>query len=174
MNVLLYHTMLSSLLNVFAFSNESQLNDWRIVNDGVMGGVSKSSITINAHGHGLFSGNVSLENNGGFASVRYECGLQDIRRYRNIRLRIKGDGKTYQLRIKGNRGDYHQYRQVIETTGDWQTITVRIDQLQPIFRGQLLDIPVYDGRAMQEVGFLIANGKSEKFELLIDEISLVE
>lgn len=174
MNVLLYHTMLSSMLNVFVFGHESVLSDWRIVNDGVMGGVSKSSISVDENGRGLFKGDVSLDNNGGFASVRYECKLQDIRRYNSIRLNIKGDGKTYQLRVKGNRGDYHQYRYNIETTGDWQTIRIPLDKLQPIFRGQLLDIPVFKGREMEEVGFLIANGVAESFSLLIDEISLEE
>lgn len=174
MNVLLYHTMVSSLFNVFVFGPTANLTKWRIVNDGVMGGVSQSSITLNANGHGVFAGEVSLENNGGFASVRYECGLEDIRRYSSLKLRIKGDGKTYQLRIKGNRGDYHQYKYSIETTGEWQTVTVNLNQLKPIFRGRLLDIPVYDGRVMQEVGFLIANGKAESFALLIDDISLIE
>ncbi len=166
--------MISSLFNVFVFNPEAELSNWRIVNDGVMGGVSQSKITLDPDGHGLFAGHVSLENNGGFASVRYECGLSDIRRYRSLRLKVKGDGKTYQLRIKGNRGDYHQYTYTLQTTGEWQTLTVPLNQLQPIFRGQLLDIPVYDGRAMQEVGFLIANGVEETFALHIDEITLVE
>jgi len=173
MNVLLYHTMISSLLNVFAYGPDADFSQWRIVNDGVMGGVSQSSITRDTEGL-LFSGDVSLDNNGGFASVRYECGLTDIRRYRSIKLKVKGDGKDYQFRIKGNRGDYHQYRYTIQTTGEWQTITIPLKALQPIFRGRLLDIPVYDGKEMQEVGFLIANGVGESFALLIDEISLVE
>jgi len=174
MNVLLYHTMLSSMLNIFIFGHKSDLSQWRIVNDGVMGGKSTSSITVDENGRGLFSGDVSLENNGGFASVRYESGLEDIRRYNSLKLKIKGDGKTYQLRVKGSKGDYHQYSYSVETTGEWQTISVHFDKLQPIFRGKLLDIPVFDGKEMHEVGFLIANGVAESFALRIDEISLQE
>ena len=51
---------------------------WRSVNDGVMGGLSRGSLRIVAAGVGIFEGEVSLENNGGFASVRATIGPRDL------------------------------------------------------------------------------------------------
>ena len=51
-------------------SDNIGIDKWRIVNDGVMGGISKSNIYLNEVSNIIFAGNVSLENNGGFASIR--------------------------------------------------------------------------------------------------------
>ena len=52
------------------------LKNWNIVNDDVMGGISKSFLSINDENNLIFSGNVSLKNNGGFASTR--MGLDSV------------------------------------------------------------------------------------------------
>ena len=51
-------------------SNNIGIDKWGIVNDGVMGGISQSNIYLNEANNIIFAGNVSLENNGGFASIR--------------------------------------------------------------------------------------------------------
>ena len=55
---------------IYTFSTQSNSKEWRIVNDGVMGGLSRSSLKLTEAGHGQFSGHVSLANSGGFASVQ--------------------------------------------------------------------------------------------------------
>ena len=55
---------------LYDFSENSSLRYWSVVDDGVMGGVSQGSLRINYEGHGVFSGYVSLENYGGFSSIR--------------------------------------------------------------------------------------------------------
>jgi monofunctional biosynthetic peptidoglycan transglycosylase len=57
-------------LDLINTSNDIGLEDWRIVNDDVMGGVSSSKLYLNEEQNLVFSGNLSLENNGGFASSR--------------------------------------------------------------------------------------------------------
>ena len=59
---------------IFNFDKNADISSWTIGNDGVMGGLSKSNISIDDDGHGCFKGKISLENNGGFASVRFDCG----------------------------------------------------------------------------------------------------
>ena len=56
---------------LFDFSTESDLNNWQVVDDVVMGGRSDGQFSLNEQGHGVFEGRVSLENNGGFSSVRH-------------------------------------------------------------------------------------------------------
>ena len=55
---------------LFDFQASKNPPTWQIVNDDVMGGVSTSKFQVLTNGGAIFSGVVSLENNGGFASVR--------------------------------------------------------------------------------------------------------
>ena len=54
---------------IFNFDNLAEVQQWRTIDDVVMGGVSQSVIKAGSQGTVLFTGTVSLENFGGFASV---------------------------------------------------------------------------------------------------------
>jgi len=56
---------------IFDFNKDSDIQSWKVVDDIVMGGKSLSSFKLSPDGYGLFEGQISLENNGGFSSVRY-------------------------------------------------------------------------------------------------------
>lgn len=77
-----------NLLVVCAQANANQR--WYVINDSVMGGVSNSQVTQTQESL-LFTGNVSLDNNGGFASIRTELNTQS-QNTKAIVLRVKGDG----------------------------------------------------------------------------------
>ena len=94
---------------VYDFSEDSSLRNWRVIDDGVMGGVSKGSLRTNYEGHGVFSGFISLDNYGGFSSIRYNTKAIDVTRYKYISILAFGDNKEYQLRIKSNYDDRHVY-----------------------------------------------------------------
>jgi len=84
------------------FSNFAR-QQWIIVNDGVMGGKSSSRFQINSFGNGVFRGNISLENNGGFASVKNHEPL-NLAGYGKILLTLIGDGKRYSFRLQTGTG----------------------------------------------------------------------
>ena len=159
---------------IFDFSSNSDVQNWRIVDDVVMGGRSNGEFSVSKDGHGVFSGEVSLENNGGFSSVRYFMNDMPIKPENNIRIRLKGDGKTYQLRIKNNRRYEYAYMHEFKTTGEWQEIEVQANEMYPIYRGNRLNRPNYNHDSINELSFLIGNGKPETFQLLIDRIEVVE
>ena len=156
---------------LYDFSKEMQPTDWLIVNDVVMGGRSQASIIINSDGHGEFSGTVSLENNGGFASMRYRCDESQVAQFDTIVIRLKGDGKSYQFRAKTSTSDRHSYIYSFETMGEWETIEIPMSEMTPSFRGMTLDKPNYPGEKLQEVAILIGNKRPEDFKLIIDRIS---
>ncbi|QLG44021.1 CIA30 family protein [Costertonia aggregata] len=159
-------------ISLFDFSRDSDISKWVVVNDGVMGGLSQGSFKLNKKGHGEFSGYVSLENNGGFSSIRYPIKTLSTEPYSRFEIKLRGDRKNYQFRAKSQRYQRHSYISKIETNGDWQTITVKFSDMYPAFRGNILDIPNYDGRALAEIAFLIGNKKAEDFKLEIDYIRL--
>ncbi|MEO1011422.1 MAG: CIA30 family protein [Bacteroidota bacterium] len=157
---------------LFDFNRETNPNKWQIVNDGVMGGLSQGTFQITEEGHGLFSGEISLENNGGFTSLRHRFDSLKVSHHKTVVLRLKGDGKTYKFRVKSNQKEQHSYTIVFHTTGNWQTIHLKFSDMVPKFRGRFLDLPPYPGQTLGEMAFLIANKKKESFQLEIDYIAL--
>jgi hypothetical protein len=148
------------------------IENWVIVDDIVMGGRSSGSFKLNAEGQGVFEGAISLQNNGGFSSVRYRFEKIQIKNFTQIILKIKGDGKNYQFRIKSNSEDKHSYIFPFSTTGEWQEIEILLKDMYPSFRGRKLDQPNFSNNYMEEITFLIGNKKQEEFMLLINKIEL--
>lgn len=157
---------------IFNFSSDSNISNWKIVDDVVMGGRSNGEFRLSKEGHGEFSGKISLENNGGFSSVRYSFETVDSSNYSKFLIRIKGDGKEFQFRVKANSNSRHSYIYKFSTTGEWQTVEIPFAEMSPSFRGYALDIQNYNGEQMEDVVFLIGNKKTESFKLLIDSIIL--
>lgn len=135
-----------------------------------MGGKSKSQFHLNTEANGTFEGAVSLENNGGFCSVKYVFEPITLEKSTFISIRLKGDGKKYQFRVKSNTSDSHSYVYHFQTNADWQTIEIPISELYPAFRGQKLNMPNYNGSHLEEIAFLIGNKKEEQFQLVLDRI----
>lgn len=157
---------------LFDFNKSSNLKYWRIVDDVVMGGRSNGNFKIDSNGHGKFSGEVSLKNNGGFSSLRYNFKTKDVSDYNTVVLRIKGDGHKYQFRVKTSSRDYASYIYEFQTTNDWMTIEIPFEAMDPRFRGRKLNAANYPGQQLEEIAFLIGNKKEQSFELLLDKISL--
>lgn len=157
---------------IFDFQNAKDLSKWYVVNDGVMGGLSQGTITKTDAGNALFSGYVTTENNGGFSSVRYGFDERDVSQYKQVVLRIKGDGKSYQFRVKENSSQRYSYIKTFKTSGDWETIKLPFDDFYPGFRGYRLDKANFAGNVMEEIAFLIGNKRKESFSLQIEKITL--
>jgi hypothetical protein len=157
---------------IYTFSKHTNIKEWRIVNDGVMGGISKSSLVLSELGHGKFSGHVSLDYNGGFASIQLNTSIKLSEEKKYIVLRVKGDGKRYEFRLKGEIAQSESYVQQFATTGSWENIKLKLSDFYPQFRGRRLDIPNFNYENIEQVCFLIANKQEEDFELLIDFIGL--
>lgn len=159
-------------MTLFDFSKDSDLSEWSVVNDVVMGGRSTADMSTSDDGHGVFSGRVSLENNGGFCSVRFGLDQIDVSAYDKAVIRLKGDGKKYQFRVKSDFRERHAYISTFETSGEWQLVEVNLTDMVPTFRGRRLSMPNYPKEQLSELRFLIGNKKQETFELQIDWIKL--
>jgi NADH dehydrogenase [ubiquinone] 1 alpha subcomplex assembly factor 1 len=165
-------SMHMSAQEVYDFSHRSKSGDWFVVDDGVMGGRSQGNVELSEEGHGIFQGTVSLENNGGFSSIRTSMEERDTKNYTSFKIRLKGDGKNYQFRVRSRLNERHSYQYEFPTTGEWQEVTVPFDQMIPTFRGMRLNMPNYPGEVLSECSFLISNKKNERFRLEIDKIWL--
>ena len=175
MNYLICILITLNIMNpkpIFDFNKSVNIEPWRIVNDVVMGGRSSSNFDLSADGHGRFSGTVSLENNGGFCSVRYDFAPIEVSQENYVVLKIKGDGKDYQMRVKDKSGRYYSYIKPFKTSGEWETVKIKLNDMYPSFRGRVLDDPNFNHDQIEEIVILIGNKKPQQFELLIDWIGL--
>jgi len=165
--------LLAPLMAIAGQKMEMSLGPWLAINDNVMGGVSVGQMTETDEGL-RFEGKLSLENNGGFASVRrpVEGGLAGVS---GIRLKVRGDGRRYQLRMRhGRQFDGVSWRAGFKAGKDWQTIELGLDQFEPVFRGNAVPnagplVP----KGVGQLGFLLADGRDGNFGLDIASIELV-
>jgi len=159
-------------IRLFDFGQESA-EEWIVVNDGVMGGVSRSAFVDSESGYASFQGVMSLENNGGFASVRNRIASGVLAGQSGLALRIRGDGRSYQVRLRTDLNfDGIAYRADFETTsGEWQTITIPFSQFEPTWRGRRPPgTPPMEAGQVQQIGLMVADGIEGPFQLDVEWI----
>jgi monofunctional biosynthetic peptidoglycan transglycosylase len=164
----------SHVIRDFADSNES--GQWVSVNDNVMGGVSQGTAQITDDHCLLFTGTISLENNGGFSSIRTLPGNFDLGAYDGIRIRALGDGRTYQFRLRVDRGfDGIAYKQEFRTEKDsWIEVYLPFSSFVPTFRGRIIrDAGPLNPTEIKQMGFLLADKTAGPFSLRVDWIKAI-
>jgi monofunctional biosynthetic peptidoglycan transglycosylase len=150
---------------LFDFTETADPARWRAVDDPVMGGVSKSQFVATEAG-AAFTGTVSLEQGGGFCSVRAPEGAYDLSGYDGLRLRLKGDGKRYWVTMYTGPGGRISYRAPVQPSPSWAEGTVPFGTLTPYRRGQEVpDAPPFDPSQVRALGFLIADEQDGPFRL---------
>lgn len=159
---------------IFEFDGSASGGGWTSVNDDVMGGISKGGFRINNAGILEFAGVVSLENNGGFASIRSRPGTHDLSGYEGLLVRVRGDGKRYACNI---RTDFEimagSYQQRFETKkNEWQEIALPFRDFVATSFGQVMrDAPKLDTAKIPSFGFTISDKQTGPFRLEVDWIS---
>lgn len=160
---------------LFEFKTPKSVQSWQPEDDVVMGGVSGSAMTYmdadvgaDENGAARFSGNVSLENGGGFAQILYSKTSFDLTGFQGIELRVKGDNKPYELRFETD-AERVSYAQSFFAADAWQEVRLAFADFQPTYRGRaVLDAPVLNAAAVRTVSFLVA--QEGEFELFISEV----
>jgi monofunctional biosynthetic peptidoglycan transglycosylase len=149
---------------------------WRVVNDGVMGGLSKGKVALTEAGELVFVGNLSLENNGGFSSIRTNTVSLDFGGSEGLAMRVKGDGRTYQLRLSNSttyRGREAVFMAEFPTTkGEWTEVKVPFDRFVGTWFGQLIPDARLNPSDVRRLGFLLADKNAGSFALGVDYIRI--
>ena len=145
---------------------------WNIVNDTVMGGRSSSRWSKNSSALS-FEGFLSLENNGGFASVRHDLNNINLSSTEGIFIKVKGDGRKYQFRIRSQASRWANYSQEFKTKKDTvQSFFLPYKDFKPSWRGRSVrNVPTLTGKDVRGIGFLLGDKVQGKFKLDILNIS---
>jgi hypothetical protein len=162
-------------IELFDFTDPNAANEWRAIDDRVMGGVSRSRLRHDPSGHAVFDGEVSLAQGGGFASVRSSPGERGMAGATTCLIEARGDPRQFKLSLLTDDGfDSVNYQASFTTMGhDWQTISLPLSAFRASFRGRdVPDAPTLDPARICQVGLMIAGRQAGAFALDIRRIGL--
>ena len=160
---------------LFDFNSPTAARDWQSVNDGVMGGRSTGGFRIDDSGHLVFSGNLSLANNGGFASIRSRNSGLTLQTGDLILLKVRGDGRKYSLNLYplGRRTAF-SFRADFETKKDeWTEVTVPLSDPVATSFGRIVRGVTLNPNDITGIGILLGGKTEGPFTLEVSNISVV-
>jgi len=160
---------------LFDFTDPSAASAWHAIDDRVMGGISRSSLRYDPAGHAVFEGTVSLERNGGFASVRSSPDERGLPGAEACLIELRGDNKQFKLSLLTDDGfDSLNYQASFAPKGtDWQALHLPLAAFRANFRGrEVTDAPPLDPARIRQVGLMIAARQAGPFALDIRRIGL--
>jgi len=155
---------------ILDFTETPAVSTWEAIDDRIMGGSSLSRPEYIDKVGLRFSGAVSLENNGGFASIRSNSAIYNLGKYSGIKLRLRGDGKTYKLSLRTDLFfDGVSYQADFTTRQDtWQEISLPFEDFTATHHGvKLTTIAPMDTTKVESFGLFIADQQEGPFQLEI-------
>ncbi|MFM8804788.1 MAG: CIA30 family protein [Planctomycetia bacterium] len=165
-----------SLEPLLDFAAPETAQRWQAVNDGVMGGVSDGRFRITADETLEFFGTLSLENNGGFASVRTKPTELDVKAGDTLVVRVKGDGREYVLNIytKSRRMAF-LYRAPLPTTKDeWTEVSVPLADLIPTAFGRRVQgMGPVEPSQINGLGFMLSDKQPGRFQMRVEWVKVL-
>ena len=158
---------------LFDFSDAEAARQWQTVNDGVMGGRSDGRFGVTESQTMEFFGTLSLENNGGFASVRSRAKKLDLRQKDTLVARVKGDGRiyTFNLYVPTRRMAF-SYRIEFKTKQDtWIEVRAPLQDFVATSFGRIVENAApMNPQEVNSIGVLLGDKKPGPFRLEVDWI----
>ena len=160
---------------LFRFDSAMSVADWSAIDDGVMGGVSQSRLRHDPAGHAVFEGTVSLERNGGFASVRTRPLDLGAAGATACLLEAHGDGKRYKLNLRTDDAfdGVHYQAAFAAPEGAWTLVRLPLSGFHPGYRGRSVSgAPPLDPARIRQIGLMIADRQAGPFALALRSIGV--
>ena len=161
---------------LFDFTGADAAKEWQAVNDGVMGGVSEGKFKITDMMTLEFFGTLSLENNGGFASVRSEAKKLGLEKSDTLVARVRGDGREYSMNLYLDKPLIaYSYRAEVQTKKDeWIEVKLPLDKFEATSFGRMVkDAGAVKPQEINGLGFLLGDKKAGPFKMEVESIKVV-
>ena len=162
-------------LTLFDFTGAEAAKDWQAVNDGVMGGISEGKFKITDATTMEFFGTLSLENNGGFASVRTKAKKLGFEKGDTVVAKVRGDGREYTLNLFLNKPLIaFSYRATFQTKKDeWIEVKVPLNKFEPTSFGRVVkDAGLVKPEEVNSLGFMLSDKRAGPFKMEIESIQV--
>jgi NADH dehydrogenase [ubiquinone] 1 alpha subcomplex assembly factor 1 len=160
---------------LFDFDKPDASKKWQTVNDGVMGGRSEGRFTFNEDQAMVFWGKLSLQNNGGFASVRSKSLKMNLQEGDSLLLRVKGDGREYSLNLYVPRPRVaFSYRAMFGTRKEeWLEVKIPLSQFEATSFGRVVRNDPLVPKEVNGIGILLGDKQAGPFQLEVDWIKVI-
>jgi hypothetical protein len=153
----------------FDLADPAAVDAWAPIDDRVMGGISRSRLRHDPAGHAVFEGNMSVERNGGFASVRSARADRGKAGAQSCVLEVRSDDRRFKLNLlTEDTVDGPSYQAFAPDPSHWQTLRMPRTSFRPTFRGRdVPGTPALDPARIRQVGLMIANRQAGPFALQV-------
>ena len=161
--------------DLFRFDTVAAVAAWSAIDDRVMGGVSSSCLRHDPAGHAVFEGEMSLQQGGGFASVRSATQALGVPLAQACVIEVRGDGKRYKLNLRTDDAfDGVNYQAAFEApAGAWTRLRLPLAAFVPSFRGRrVADVAALDPADLRQVGLMVADRQAGRFALALRSIGM--
>jgi NADH dehydrogenase [ubiquinone] 1 alpha subcomplex assembly factor 1 len=162
---------------LFDFAGADAAKEWQTINDGVMGGLSEGKFEITDKKTLEFYGTLSLENNGGFASVRTKAKKLGLEKGDALVVRVRGDGREYSMNLHVPRPLVaFSYRATVQTKkGEWIEVKLPLDKFVATSFGRpVRDAGPVDPHEVNGLGFLLGDKKAGPFKLEVECVKVLK
>lgn len=156
------------------FGQDKDGANWRVIVDGVMGGLSTGKATFKENSV-VFTGSISLENNGGFSSYRMPFGEYDLSAYKEVEIKYRSTGGEFGLMLERYQQFYYPYhtKNLPDSKGEWRTVSFNLSDFDEI---RLADktgnkLQAADLAEIIRIGFMKLDKKEGPFELEVDYLT---
>ena len=147
---------------------------WRLITDGVMGGVSSGTLALDQReGRDCLRlhGEVSLENSGGFIQAALDLapsGVLDASTYAGVELDVYGNAESYNVHLRTSRAwlPWQHYRASFLAEPGWHTVRVPF----AAFEGYRIGAG-FDPAGLERIG-IVAYGRVFTADLCIGRVAL--
>lgn len=153
------------------FGKKKDGRNWQVVNDGVMGGLSEGEAQLTEDSV-FFKGNVSLDNNGGFSSLRSSYSKKELSKHKSVEIKYRSKGISMAMTLSVSRRWYiPNYKTSLEgTKGKWKTVTLALEDFRKHYIGKPMEETLREDELKKVIryGFITDEKKYGNFEFEID------
>lgn len=146
--------------------------EWEFVSDQVMGGVSEGEVSRQHQKGARLTGQVSLDNNGGFVQMAFDLqpdgGAIDVSTWKGLQMEVCGNGESYEVRLRTEQltRPWQSYTLDFNTTKSWQTTQLPFAHFMP----HRTEVPL-DLSGLRRIGVL-AIGREFVADVTVRSIAL--
>ena len=164
---------------IFNFgSGQNQINNWVLISDNIMGGISKSNLEYTDNTM-ILKGDISLRNFGGFASVKTQFGKHDISQFKGIKIKFKSTNQKFAFTLEdSNNWTLPNYKGSFYSTSSntWEEKTIFFKDFKEYQVGEATGKKLEDSKlkSIVRMGIITTEKKEGPFSIEIDYIEFVK
>jgi NADH dehydrogenase [ubiquinone] 1 alpha subcomplex assembly factor 1 len=174
---LLLNSLTTNELTFNFGSGKNQINNWVMISDNIMGGVSKSKLEYTENTM-ILTGTLSLDNFGGFASVKTRFGQYDISPFQGVKIKFKASNQKFAFTLEDNNiWTFPNYKGAFFSTkpNTWEEKIVYFKDFKEYQIGEATGKTLKESslKNMVRMGTITTEKKEGPFSIEIDYIEFV-